>query len=263
MILTLLVFQRGQIEGRRRRLKRHPGAPPSAATARRGGPRHAPPSSPPSPPAEGEPLVDLLAVRADREPLRVPAGHPHLAAQRDHRLALPRCRRSCPSARSARTARGPRRRGKVGPDVVLAGLCSGRTQLLTSGSLPGVGCPVSSGPGRPGRSPPGERAAGRRSTAARAAPARRRTRRTGSAGTTYQAPSSISAWSWPGPTRRSRQTRSETIPPASRLRRGVEVDQAEPGRRGRGSSGCQPTGSSGARHVGQGERAVRRDRAAA
>jgi len=37
--------------------------------------------------ARGQPLVDLLAGGADRIAFRVPAGYPHLAAQRDQRRA--------------------------------------------------------------------------------------------------------------------------------------------------------------------------------
>src|ERR1700761_9591030 len=38
-------------------------------------------------PALGQPFVDFLALRADREPLGVPARRPDLAAQGDHRIA--------------------------------------------------------------------------------------------------------------------------------------------------------------------------------
>ena len=57
-------------------------------------------------PGRAQAVVDLLADRAHGELLRVPAGHPHLAAQCGHRLARQGALEDLLLARSARSARG-------------------------------------------------------------------------------------------------------------------------------------------------------------
>src|SRR5215831_1084359 len=155
--------------------------------------------------AFGERLVDALAVRTYREPRRVPAGHPLLPAQRHHRGPAHRAVHDL----VLQDVVGeplvvPVTGGQVRADVgVLAGPLLGKdfgTHGWESTSPRSRGGPPqfrdgSSGYVATSASAPPER----RSTARQSCSGSGSNTSAGSAASTYHAPSSISAWSWPGP----------------------------------------------------------------
>src|SRR5499427_4569646 len=215
---------------------------PSASDARARTP--APRDRPGLVAAFGDRLVDALAVRAHREPRRVPAGHPLFPAQRHHRGPAHRAVHDL----VLKDVVGeplvvPVTGGKVRPDV---GVFAGPLLWKDFGIH---GWESTSPQFRDGSS-------GYVATSASAPPERRSTARQSCSGcgsntsadsaeSTYHAPSSISAWSWPGPhPAYPAKTRNEAIPPAtscggvSRSIRPTRVGSAE------GSSARQPTGSS-------------------
>src|SRR5215471_1459843 len=143
-------------------------------------------------------LVDALAVRAYREPRRVSAGHPLFPAQRHHRGPAHRAVHDL----VLKDVVGeplvvPVTGGKVRPDVcVLAGPLlwkdfgihgwESTSPQFRDGSSGYVATSASAPPER--RSTPRQSCSGCGSNTS-----------AGSAERTYHAPSSISAWSWPGP----------------------------------------------------------------